>query len=474
MFSVTSKIPKYVQVSILMSLGGVVFGLDTGTIGPLTTMPQFSETFGELSSTLHGLVVSTILVAAATSSFFAGHLANSMGRVKSVAIGATLFGIGAAIEAGSVKLGMLFAGRAIKGLGEGLFMSTSVVYITEISPPHYRGTLGSIPQFLTTFALCAGYFICYGSVNINSSFSWRLPFAVQAVISFIFASTTILLLPESPRWLSSRGMKPEALAAWEKLEIGTADRGKHDEKEMDEIPQAVKIRDILDTFHRDVWKQTSLGVFLNAMQQLSGIDGVLYYAPLLFAAAGLNSNTASFLASGISALLIFLVTIPAFLLADKWGRKSSTTVGGIIQLTCMFVIGSLYAGGAVHKGHGAARWVVIILIYIFAMTYAATWAVAFRVYSSEIQPPKTRAGASSLALSANLITNWIVAFTTPIFLAKSDFGVYFLFGGAALVTVVVCAIWMPETKGKSLEEIQGAFESKSKRVTIEISDLKGA
>lgn len=123
--------------------------------------------------------------------------------------------------------------------------------------------------------LCAGFFICYGTVNIASSVSWRLPFALQALISFTFASSTFLL-PESPRWLSTRGQKPEALAAWEKLEIGTADREKHEGDDIDEVPQAVKIRDILDTFHRDVWKQTSLGVFLNGMQQLAGIDGVLY------------------------------------------------------------------------------------------------------------------------------------------------------------------------------------------------------
>lgn len=152
-------------------------------------------------------------------------------------------------------------------------------YITEISPPHYRGTLASIPQFLTTVGLCAGFFICYGSVNIASSVSWRLPFALQALISFTFASSTILLLPESPRWLSIRGQKPKALAVWEKLEIGTADREKHEEDDIDKVPQAVKIRDILDTFHRGVWKQTSLGVFLNGMQQLAGIDGVLYVCP---------------------------------------------------------------------------------------------------------------------------------------------------------------------------------------------------
>jgi MFS family permease len=100
---------------------------DTGTIGPITSMPQFTTTFGKLSSTIHGLVVSTILIPAAISSFFGGHLANSIGRPKAVAFGASIFGIGAAVECASVRLAMLIVGRAVKGVGEGFFLSTVVV-----------------------------------------------------------------------------------------------------------------------------------------------------------------------------------------------------------------------------------------------------------------------------------------------------------------------------------------------------------
>ncbi|KAG9229899.1 general substrate transporter [Amylocarpus encephaloides] len=458
MFSPISRIPKYVQAATLISIGGLLFGLDTGTIGPLTTMPQYYESFGHISSTIHGLVVSTILITASISSFFGGHVANSLGRLRGVAIGSAIFGAGAAIEGGSVKLGMLITGRAIKGIGEGTFLSTSIVYITEISPPQYRGTLASIPQLFTTVGLCAGYFICYGTVNISSSISWRLPFLLQAGISFLFSTSTLLLLPESPRWLSSHGRKQQALAAWNSLQIATAEREKEDEIPNAQEMQPVKTKDILGVFGRDVWKQTSLGVFLMSMQQLTGIDGILYYAPLLFASAGLKSSTASFLASGISGLLILLVTIPAFLLADKWGRKTASMLGGFFQMGLLFLIGSLYATGAVHEEHGVARWVVIISIFAFAVVFSGTWGVSFRVYISEIQPPKTRAGATSLSLSANWVMNWIVAFTTPIFLAHSSFGVYFLWGSFALITVVVCALFMPETRGKSLEEIDASFK----------------
>lgn len=291
-------------------------------------------------------------------------------------------------------------------------------YITEISPPRSRGTLASIPQLLTTIGICTGYFTCYGSVNIPSSFSWRLPFALQAAIAFTFTISTLMFLPQSPRWMTARGLHKDALAIWEGLGVEAAEREKLEENYTGELPRGVKMKDILAVFGKDAWRQTALGAFLMGFQQLSGIDGVLYvchlcssylnttdngqYAPLLFQSAGLKSSTASFFASGISALLIFLVTIPAFLLADRWGRKTSTIVGGILQAGCMITMGSIYASG---KGAGPARWVVVVMIYMFAVVFSATWAVGFRVYVSEIQPPKTRAGAASLSLSANWVSS---------------------------------------------------------------------
>ena len=270
------RVPKYVQASILTSLGGALFGLDTGTIGPITTMPQFAQTFGHLSSTLHGLVVSTILIPAAVSSFFGGHLANSVGRPRAIAIGAGIFGFGAAIECASVRLAMLIVGRAVKGIGEGFFLSTVVVYITEISPPRSRGTLASIPQLFTTIGICTGYFTCYGSVNILSSLSWRLPFALQAAIAFTFTISTLMFLPQSPRWMTARRMHKEALALWEELGVEAAEREKLEETDNGQISEGVKMKDLLAVFGKHAWKRTALGAFLMGMQQLSGIDGVLY------------------------------------------------------------------------------------------------------------------------------------------------------------------------------------------------------
>ncbi|KFZ09424.1 hypothetical protein V502_08758 [Pseudogymnoascus sp. VKM F-4520 (FW-2644)] len=437
--------------------------------GPVTVMDQFANSFGHFSETAHGAIVSAILIPAAITALFGGHLADSVGRVKAMALGAAIFGVGAAFEAGATHIAMFVVGRGLAGVGEGFFLSTISVYVTEISPPRIRGLMGGIPQFFISFGLCAGYFVCYGSANIVSSVSWRLPFAIQSLVAFVFLVVVTIGLPESPRWLTSMGRKAEAAANWEKLKVLPEDREAIIEDTELIIHRTVsrptsvvvksKINTLFAVFSPTAWRRTTLGIFLNAAQQLSGIDGVLYYAPTLFLNAGLSSSKASFLASGVSALLIFATTIPAFLLADHWNRRTNILTGGSIQAMCMIIIGALYASGQVSPG-SAGAWTVIVLIYLFTIGFSGTWAVVIRIVTSEVQPAATRAAATSLAQATNWVVNFVVALTTPLFLARSAGGVYFMFGFSSVIAVIVCVLWMPETRGRSLEDIEGSFDGK--------------
>lgn len=150
------------------------------------------------------------------------------------------------------------------------------------------------------------------------------------------------------------------------------------------------------------------------------------------------------------------ISIPVTIYGDKIPRRASVLIGGTLLGSCMFIIGLLYATDSVHAT-GPARWVVIILVFIFGLSYCATWGVVGKIYASEIQPPATRSSANSVASGLGFFTNWLVAITTPIFLAQSRFGAYFLFAGFCIFTVLVLAAYMPETKGLSLEAIQEAF-----------------
>ncbi|MCJ1458550.1 hypothetical protein MMC28_008923 [Mycoblastus sanguinarius] len=450
-------------------------------------MESFISQFGSQSATVHGLTVSSILIPAAISSFFAGRVADVLGRPKGIAVGALIFGLGAALEAGAVSIAMFIVGRCIEGLGEGLYLGTLVVYICEISPPSERGPLTTGPQLLITLGLMTGFFTCYGTSNMSSSLAWRTPFIVLACLSMAFSLASFLWLVPSPRWLILRGRQSEASAAWDVLGVGHAEREKAENQQTGEAT-AIELHSLadstesprrqdaasplrsqdpatepsfLDVFSKDVRMRTGLASFMMGMQQLSGIDGVLYYAPLLFQQAGLASSEASFLASGVSAIVIFSVTVPALFLSDKWGRRHSTIYGGIGCSATMFLIGGLYAGNAVHGTFGAGRWVVIVSIYIFAVIFSVSWAIGIRIYAAEIQPQRTRASATSLAHGSNWAANFLVALATPILLARSSFGAYFLFGGCTLLTAIVCAVFMPETKGKSLDEIEEVFRSRT-------------
>lgn len=382
-------------------------------------MSSFEASFGSFSATIHGVIVSSILVPAALSSLITGNVADLYGRPRTIMFGAGIFGIGAAIEAAANNLGAFIAGRIITGVGEGFFLSVLVVYICEVSPAKRRGPLASLPQFCTTIGVAAGYFISYGTSRIDSSASWRVPLAFQSFMALSFA-VFVTLVPHSPRWLLSKGRAKEAAQTMARLGIPlseleesfqTSEPETEAEKPQPTLGENIRasFRDLSKAFAPNVRKRTFLGCFMMGMQQFSGIDGVLYYAPLLFTQAGLSSEQASFLASGVSALVIFGTTIPATAFSDHWGRRPSTIYGGLGLAGTMILIGSLYASNSVHGDHGAARWVVMVAIYVFAIIFSGSWAIGFKVYASEIQPPATRASASSLAQSAN----WVSPFMQP-------------------------------------------------------------
>ncbi|KAK3075305.1 hypothetical protein LTR53_001506 [Teratosphaeriaceae sp. CCFEE 6253] len=448
----------YTTAALAVSLGGILNGYDTGSVGAAVTMPQFKETMGEISPGMLGFTVSVIMFAGALPSFLSGPPADKYGRLAVVAAGGVSFAIGAVLQASALSLAQFIAGRIFAGAGEGLFLGVMNVYICEISPSARRGTLASMPQLFSVLAMCAGYFTAYGSVKIQSSMAWRLPFILMSIIAAALV-VTCFFLPPSPRWLVLRGRHEDAAAAVERLGIQQAEAEKDVLRVRDEdtaksnmgFLQSLKI-----IWARQYRSRTILALFILGMVQLCGIDGIMYYAPTLFAQAGLPENTAGFLASGLSGILVVVISIPAAILADKWGRRTSVIVGGVLLSSLMFLMGAMYAARAVHHD-GPGRWVVIISIFAFSLSYAATWAFVGKIYASEIQPGHTRAASNAVAQGLNFFTNGIVALITPILLAKSAFGAYFLFGGLSFGTLVVLALYMPETRGEPLESIQEVF-----------------
>ncbi|KAL6831402.1 general substrate transporter [Trichoderma sp. SZMC 28015] len=462
--------PFYVWACLMASSVPILFGLDTGNIGPVTTMPAFRKTFGDFSPTIHGVIVSSVLISGAFTALVAGVLAHRFGQVRIFSIGAFVFGVGAAVQSSASSLAAFIVGRLIQGVGEGLFVSNVWVQVSEMSPTKVRGTMTALPQFTIVIGVVSGFFICYGTSRLGSStsLSWRIPLAITSALGFLL-SGTYWFVPASPRWLLAKGRIEEARDVLVRLGFDDVEREKLLEESNNQdqannpadetLWQGLKqtFMGFKEAFSAPFRARTVFGCFIMGMQQLAGIDGIFYYAPILFEKAGLSGEQASFLASGVSALAILAVTIPATFLADKWGRRTSSLLGGILITTLMLVMGSLYAADKVHADRGAGKWVVIVSIYLFAIVFNGTWAIGFRTFLMESLPRKTRSSASSLAQSANWFSNYLVALITPVLIAKSTYGAYYLFAFSSLFTTIIVALRMVETRGHSLEEIEQRY-----------------
>ena len=454
----TTKPPGYVVATVAISLAGWLQGHDTGSVGAVTVMPYYIKTFGNLSPIVRGLTVSIIMLTGALPCLYAGQLSNHYGRLRTIMFGAILFCIGAIMQAAASKLGVFIAGRAICGLGLGTWLSNLYVYTAEIAPSARRGTLMATPQLATCLGIMTGHFNAYGSVKIESDMSWRVVYILQAIVALAIAGIC-LVLPESPRWELLRGRRDRAIHQLKRLDFGQAEAEKDllgPAAQREIVAQPGPIEGLVMIFRRPYRSRTTLALVYLGMCQLSGIDGVLYYAPTLFAQAGLPETTSSFVASGVSAILMLAITVPALIYVDRYNRRVVTLTGGLILTACMFLIGSLYAADAVSPT-SAARYVVVALVFIFALAYSSTWAVVGKLYSSEIQPAATRSAANSVAQGTGFLTNWFVAMITPILLASSSSSAYFLFGGFCIISVIGLWLYMPETRGQSLEAIEAAF-----------------
>ncbi|KAJ6464574.1 general substrate transporter [Mycena sanguinolenta] len=459
-----SRIPAYVWPTLFTAFGGFLWGFDTGSIGPIIVMPQFEDQFGHVSPTVQGLLVSSMIATAASSAVFSGALADRISRTYTISLGAFVFSVGCAIACSAKALPQLFVGRCIAGFGEGIFISSITVYIIEISPTSKRGRTMTVVQLLLTVGIALGYFTCFGSVRLVGSFSWRLPLVLQAIVAIILAIGTPFF-PHSPHWLLSVGRPAEAEVATLKLGLRLAEIRKEGETAASgpAAKQTLK-QQAKELWAKDVRFRTLFGLFLMGMQQACGIDAVLYYAPVLFQQAGLSTTSASFLASGVSGIVMVVLTVGSLFFQDRWARRPQMISGGSVIAGSMLLMGILYASDAAQTQAGGRT--LIALIYIFIAAFHLTWAVVIRVIASEMQPKRTRAPATSLAQCFGWAVNWVIAFSTPLFLTRSTSGPYFMFGTCALLTVMVCVVFQPETKGLSLEMLDQEFQETRLQSTV--------
>lgn len=271
--------PHYVLASVAASFAGLANGYDTGAIGALTTMSQFEDSIGKLSPSLLGFTVSLVQLAGAVPSVFAGYLADRSGRLRVILLGALLYVAGAVLQGTAFSIPQFLVGRACGGFGQGVFLSNVSVYICEIAPARHRGVLAGMPQFMATAGICVGYFTCYGTVDIQGSMAWRIPYLLQAVIGSMLA-LSCLVLPESPRWLLLHGRREQAMRSLKRLDFDMVE-AERDFLATNEQQLSMSLyQSVAILFKRAYRPRTMLALFILGMVQLSGIDAVTYVRKL--------------------------------------------------------------------------------------------------------------------------------------------------------------------------------------------------
>jgi sugar porter (SP) family MFS transporter len=423
------------------ALGGLLFGYDTGVVsGALLFL---KSEFGGLSSFQQELVTSLLLVGAMIGAFGAGKVADRIGRRPTILITAVIFVVGVLLAAFSPTFWTLIVARVVIGLAVGSASMTVPLYIGEMAPPRIRGALVSLNQLAITSGILASYLVDYG---LASSANWRLMFGL-AVIPAVVLFIGILTQPESPHWLIRQGRGDEARRVLHRLREGDIDA---EVAEVEEVAaHKVGVRDLLA---RSVRPALWVGVLMAIFQQITGINTVIYYAPTLLAGAGLG-NSASLLANVVNGAVNVGMTIVAIRLLDRTGRRPLLLTGTAGMAVGMILTGLAFLGG--NQLHGWTAYLGIAGLLIYTGSFAVGLGPVFWLMIAEIYPLRIRGQAMSVATIANWGANFVVTISFLTLLnAITPKGVFFLFAALTLVALAYFAKRVPETKQRSLQEIE--------------------
>ncbi len=439
------KQPAFVYwAAAISAVGGLLFGYDTGVISSaiLFIGKQFN-----LSSTWKEIVVSAVLLGAVLGAAAGGRLTDLWGRRKLILVAALLFTGGAIGTALAPVLSWLITGRVILGLAIGAASFAAPMYISEVSPVRVRGRLVSLNQFAITFGIVISYLAGYA---LAATHDWRGMFALAAIPSAALG-VGMFFMPDSPRWLTSRGRADEARRVLTRIRPEGTD-----------VDQ--EVREIQHSLERQAghgWSellQASLrpalivGLGLAVLQQVTGINTVIYYAPTIFQFAGIKSSAAAILATVGVGVVNMALTFVSLMLLDKVGRRPLLLTG-----MAGMVIG-LGALGMAFQVAGTSPFLGVIAVASL-MLYVGSFAIGlgpvFWLLISEIYPLKVR----GLAMSAATVTNWaanlIVAVTfLTLVQALGRPGAFWLYAVVGIVAWFFSFFLVPETKGRTLEEIE--------------------
>lgn len=445
--------------SIFVSLGVFVFGFEQGVMSSLLTNHYFKDYYGNPLPAAVGSMIAILEIGALFSSVVAGKVGDKIGRRRTIRYGAFIFATGGLIQASSVNILNLSAGRLIAGIAIGLLTTIIPCYQGEISPPDDRGFYGCLEFTGNIVGYSLSIWVDYAFSFIEGDISWRSPLYVQFFVGLLLWLGSFVIV-ETPRWLLDHNHDCEGMIVIADLYANGDIEDEFAKTEYRNIKESVLIARVEGgerSYHYLFTKYTkrlSIACFSQMFAQLNGINIISYYAPMIFESAGWIGRQA-ILMTGINSIIYVLSTIPPWFLVDKWGRRPILMSGALTMGTPLFVIAwSLWLNNE-YTPH-----TVVFGVIVTNAAFGYSWG-PIPWLMSEVFPNSVRSKGAAISTATNWFFNFVVGQMTPILLDTIHWKTYLIPGTSCLLSFFCVYFLFPETKGLTLEDMGSVFDDKS-------------
>ena len=439
------------RIALVASMGGFLFGFDLVVIAG--ALP-FLEAHFHLSPAMKGFAVSSAILGAITGPLFGLWFADRLGRRKTMMIAAICFMISTIGTAFAITIWDFVVWRFVGGLGIGLAMMSSPIYLAELSPPHIRGGLVNVNQLSNVIGINLAVIVSYFFSSGTSG--WRWMFGSQAVPVF-FLVTGLLLIPESPRWLAARGRIPEALKVLTKINGKEAAENELNEIQKELTQETGSFREL---FQPGIRLALFIGIVIMIFSQINGVNMMLLYAPSILAEAGISVGSNAILSSIPIFLLIFICTLIAFPLIERFSRRG-------LLITCVLLMALGHVIMAVNLQQHWPPLYTLVPMLIGTGAFTLGFAPLSWIIIAEIFPNRIRSKALAVVCFFLYASSFITAQVFPMLTHWFDVhfnnsaGVYWIFAAICVSCALFTWKLVPETKGLTLEKISDFWRRRS-------------
>lgn len=457
-------------IAMIAATGGLLFGFDTGVISG--AIPFFQKDFG-IDNNMIELITSAGLLGAILGALFCGRLTDRLGRKKVILASAVIFAVGAiwsgvAVDAWNLVLARLFLGIAI-----GVSSFAVPLYIAEISPAKVRGMLVSMFQLMVTIGVLVSYLSDLYFADEGDMSCWRPMFYVGVIPACILL-VGMIFMPETPRWLMSKGRHSESIRILKRIE-----REEQAKDSFQQMQEEIKRSETEKSGWKELlqpWLRTPLIICIGIMffQQFVGINTVIYYSPKIFLMAGFDGTVAAIWASVGVGVVNVIFTVVSVYFVDRLGRRKLYFIGLSGIVVSLLILGLCFV--FVNQLGDSVKWVAILLIFCYVAFFAISIGPLGWLIISEIFPLKLRGLGASLGSLSVWLFNSIVSFTffkivkaltipgKEIILDGENLGnpagAFWFYGGVAFLALIWGYFYVPETKGVSLEQIENFWRKR--------------